>query len=79
MSDDQIIREKAQTAVREDPTISDPTRIVVSVSKEGPVFRKSHVVTLEGRVRTPIEVKKVEEAVQRKLPSVQIRNELSPE
>lgn len=79
MPDDQTIREVAQTAIREDPTISDPTRIVVSVSKEGPLFRKRQVVTLEGSVRAPIEVKKAEETVQRKLPSVEIRNELSPE
>lgn len=79
MPDDQTIREMAQTAIREDPTISDPTRIIVTVSKEGPLFRKTQVVTLEGRVRAALEVKKAEEAVQRKLPSVQIRNELSPE
>ncbi|MFP4114630.1 MAG: hypothetical protein ACOC2Y_05670 [Spirochaetota bacterium] len=79
MSDNEMIQKEAQTAVREDPTISDPTRIIVSVSKEGPLFRKKHVVTLEGRVRTAIEVKKAEEAVQRKLPDISIRNELSPQ
>ncbi|MFW5777021.1 MAG: hypothetical protein ACOC2N_00690 [Spirochaetota bacterium] len=79
MADNQTIREQAQTAVRDDPTISDPTRILVSVTKEGPLFRKKHVVTLEGRVQSPIEVKKAEEAVQRRLPNVPIKNELSPQ
>ncbi|MFW5685315.1 MAG: hypothetical protein ACOC0O_01565 [Spirochaetota bacterium] len=77
MSDNETIQKQAQTAVSEDPTISDPTRILVSVSKEGSLFRKEPVVTLEGRVQTPIEVKKAEEAVQRKLPDISIRNELS--
>ncbi len=79
MPDEQTIREQAQTAIREDPTISDPTRIVVSVSKQGPLFRKKQIVTLEGRVRAPIEVKKAEEAVQRRLPGIPIENELSPQ
>ncbi len=77
MSDNDTIQKLAQTAVSEDPTISDPTRILISVSNEGPVFRKEQVVTLEGRVQTPIEVKKVEEAVQRKLPDISIKNELT--
>ncbi len=79
MADDDTIREQVQTAIRNDPTISDPTRVVVSVTKEGPLFRKKQVVTLEGRVKSPIEVKKAEEAVQRKLPTTPIKNNLSPE
>lgn len=79
MADDDMIREQAQTAIRNDPTISDPTRVVVSVTKEGPLFRKKQVVTLEGRVKSPIEVKKAEEAVQRKFATTPIKNNLSPE
>ena len=79
MADDDTIREQVQTAIRNDPTISDPTRVVVSVTKEGPLFRKKQVVTLEGRVKSPIEVKKAEEAVQRKLAATPIKNNLSPE
>ncbi|MFW5776479.1 MAG: hypothetical protein ACOCZB_04240 [Spirochaetota bacterium] len=79
MADDGMIREQAQTAIRDDPAISDPTRVIVSVTKEGPIFRKKEVVTLEGRVKSPIEVKKAEAAVQRKLPTTPIKNNLSPE
>jgi len=79
MADDDMIREQAHTAIRNDPTISDPTRIVVSISKKGPLFRKRHVVSLEGRVRAPMEVQKAEDAVRRRLPYVTIENNVTPQ
>lgn len=68
-----------QSAIQQDPTISDPTRIVVSVDKVGPIFRKREVITLEGTVRHPHEVDKVEEVVSRKLPNVPVSNVLKTE
>jgi hypothetical protein len=76
--DTDFIMEQAYNAIREDPTISDPTRVLVSVSKEGPLFRKKEVVTLEGRVQAPIEVVKAEAAVRRKFPDIEIKNVLTP-
>jgi hypothetical protein len=78
MADNQEILTKAQTAIREDPTISDPMAIIVTVEKKGPIFRKKPVVQLEGTVRNPIEARKAEETIQRKLPTVEIENHLSP-
>ncbi len=79
MADGNMILEQVQKVIHEDPTISDPTRIVVSVAKEGPLFKKKQVVTLEGRVKSSLDVKKAEEAVRRKLPDTPIKNNLSSE
>ncbi len=68
-----------QSAIHQDPTISDPTKIIVSVEKVGPIFRKREVITLEGTVRHPHEVDKVEEVVSRKLPNVPVSNVLKTE
>jgi hypothetical protein len=75
--DKDFIMKQAYAAVREDPTISDPTRVIVSVAKEGPIFRKKEVVTLEGRVQAAIEVQKAEAAVHRKFPNIEIKNKLT--
>lgn len=79
MRDPEEVRDTAQTAVREDPTITDPTKILVSVEKKGPLFRKKQVVILEGTVKSEIETKKAVEVVQRKLPDIEIENRLKTE
>lgn len=79
MRDPEEVRDTAQTAVREDPTITDPTKILVSVEKKGPLFRKKQVVILEGTVKSEIETKKAAEDVQRKLPDIEIENRLKTE
>lgn len=78
MPDEQSVLATAQAAIREEPAIANPTSVVVTVTKEGPLFRKKMVVKLDGNVRTTIEARKAEEAVRRKLPDLEIENGLMP-
>lgn len=78
MADQQDLLKIAHTAIQEDPTISDPTTIVPSVHKVGPIFRRKTVLQLDGTVRNAIEVNKVEQTIRRKLPQIEIENNLVP-
>ncbi len=68
-----------RTAIQEDPTISDPTRILVSARKEGPLFRKETVIQLEGTVRNDVEARKAGELARRRAPNARIENNLKAE
>lgn len=78
MPDDQDLLKIAQTAIQEDPTISNPVNIITTVHKEGPIFRKKTVIKLDGTVSSAHEVDKVEKTVKRKLPEIEIQNNLVP-
>ena len=67
-----------RTAIDEDPTITDTTKIAVSAEQEGRLFRKEMVIQLEGTVRMASEVAKVAEIVRRKAPRARIENDLRP-
>ncbi len=67
-----------QTAIQEDPTITDPTRIMVSARKEGPIFRKRPVVQLDGTVSNVPEVDKIGDIAARKAPEARVENNLRP-
>ena len=68
-----------RTAIQEDPTISDPTRILVSARKAGPLFRKETVIQLEGTVRNDVEARKAGELARRRAPNARIENNLKAE
>lgn len=76
MRNPEELRKTAQTAIQEDPTLTDPTKVLVSVEKKGPLFRKKQVVILEGTVKSEIEAKKAEEDVKTKLPDTEVENRL---
>jgi len=78
MADDQDLLKIAQTAIQEDPTISNPVNIITTVQREGPIFRKKTVIKLDGTVSSAHEVDKVEQTVKRKLPNVGVQNNLVP-
>ena len=67
-----------RTAIEEDPTITDSTKIAISVERDGRFFRKETVIQLEGTVRMASEVSKVAEIVGRKAPDARIENDLRP-
>lgn len=76
MADFDKLLSAVRTAIQEDPTITDPTRITVSAQKDGPIFRKEAVIRLEGSVRFASEVDKVAGIVSRKAPTARIENNL---
>ena len=78
MADEQDLLKIAQTAIQEDPTISNPVSIITTIHKEGPIFRKKTVIKLDGTVSSAHEVGKVEETVKRKLPAIEVQNNLVP-
>lgn len=79
MADDKDLLKIAQTAIQEDPTISNPVNIITTIHKEGPIFRKKTVIKLEGTVSSAHEAEKVEKTVKLKLPDVEVRNNLVSE
>ena len=79
MADLDKLLTAVRTAIQEDPTISDPTKIMVSAQRNGPIFRKQDVILLEGSVRYASEVDKVADIVSRKAPSARIENSLVAE
>lgn len=78
MADEQDLLKIAQTAIQEDPTISNPVNIITTVSKQGPIFRKKIVIKLDGTVSSAHEVDKVEKTVKHKLPAIEVQNNLVP-
>jgi hypothetical protein len=74
---DEILN-AVRTAIDEDPTITDTSKIAVSAEQEGRLFRKEMVIQLEGTVRMASEVAKVAEIVRRKAPRARIENDLRP-
>lgn len=63
----QLKTEDIQTQVEklltDEPAITDATRIVTSVEKIGPMFKKRMTVTLEGHVPNEAEKRKVEQVL----------------
>jgi len=50
--------------VHSDPTIRDPSKIMFSVDKKGPVLKKRKVLVAEGRVGDVNEYQKVEHIIE---------------
>lgn len=63
MSDTNAIRAQVEKLIGDDPTLSDPTRIIAQVSRVGPLFKKRLLVTLDGKVHTEFERRKVEQII----------------
>jgi hypothetical protein len=76
MADTDALLKAAQTAIQNASTIVDPTRIVVSVRRKGPLFRRDTVIELDGAVRLAREVEKAEQIVRRAIPNVEVKNRL---
>lgn len=71
------VREKVEALFSEDPTLTDPTRIVTTVEKVGPLFKKRITVTLEGRVANAAEKRKAEQILDSNFrDSISIKNNL---
>lgn len=78
MADFDDLIKTVRVAIQEDPTITDPTRIMVSARKKGPIFRKQTVVQLDGAVKNAAEVDKIGAIATRKAPNARIENNLTP-
>ena len=78
MADFDDLINTVRVAIQEDPTITDPTKIMVSARKEGPIFRKQTVVQLDGAVKNPAEINKIGDIAARKAPNARIENNLTP-
>ncbi len=68
----------AQLAIQEDPRISNPTGIVASLHRKGTIFNRQTVLQLDGTVSAAHEIDDVEQSVRRKLPDIDIENNLVP-
>lgn len=65
--------------LEDNPTLSDPTKIVLNHHREGPLFRKRDVLAIAGKCADDNEAQKIEGIVKDQLDGVaEVRNELSP-
>ncbi|MFP4114632.1 MAG: hypothetical protein ACOC2Y_05660 [Spirochaetota bacterium] len=78
MQDKDTIYKITRMAIQNDPNVSNPTSIMPSVRRKGPIFRRRTVVQLDGTVGSAGEVDRVEKLISRELPDVSIENNLVP-
>ncbi|MFP4643951.1 MAG: hypothetical protein ACLFM0_06320 [Spirochaetales bacterium] len=57
------VRTQAQKLVSEEPTITNPSRIIATVERIGPILKKRMTVTLEGKVQNEAEKRKAEQVL----------------
>ena len=55
------VRSQVEKLIGDDPTFTDPTRIIARVDKVGPIFKKRLRITVEGKVANEHEKQKVEQ------------------
>jgi hypothetical protein len=63
-------------AVGNDPTIRDPSRILFSVEKKGPMFKKQECLLVDGSVANTTEFQKVEQILEQKNMECEVINNL---
>lgn len=56
--------EKLYKAVSSDPTIKDPSKILFSIDKKGPLLNRQQVLVIEGRVADNNEFQKIEQLIE---------------
>ncbi len=59
MQDPEEVRNKVEKLLNDDPTLTDPTKIITRVEKVGPIFKKRIELKLEGKVANEQEKHKV--------------------
>jgi len=62
--------------VGNDPTIRDPSRILFSVEKKGPMFKKRECLIVDGSVANSTEFQKVEQILEQKNMEYEVMNKL---
>ncbi|MFO7730399.1 MAG: hypothetical protein R6V86_06505 [Spirochaetia bacterium] len=63
-------------AVKNDPTIRDPSRILFSVEKKGPMFKKQECLLVEGSVANTTEFQKIEQILEQMNMEYEVINNL---
>lgn len=57
------VKSQVEKLIGDDPTITDPTKIIARVEKAGPLFKKRMTITLEGKAANQHEKEKIEQTL----------------
>ncbi|MFO7849687.1 MAG: hypothetical protein R6V67_06980 [Spirochaetia bacterium] len=67
---------RLQTRINNDPLISDPSKILVSVEKRGPFFRKRTYLFIEGTVPNNLEQQQINKAAAEEIEGCEVVNRI---
>ncbi len=63
MTANESITKKIQDQIDHNPLIRDPSKISISLEREGPIFRKNNYIVVKGKVSNKVEYDKVDKIV----------------
>ncbi|MFP3959004.1 MAG: hypothetical protein ACLFUM_05835 [Spirochaetaceae bacterium] len=74
----QELMDEVRRYLNQDPTLSDPSKIVISAQRSGGLFAKRTKITLEGRAQNEAEARAIGEMVGAKLgDGVDVENKIT--
>jgi hypothetical protein len=73
---DNNVTERLYAAIRNDPLIKDASKILFSIEKEGPLFKKHKCLNVEGSVANEVEFQKIESILEQNNTGYEVVNRL---
>lgn len=73
--EEEAILDNVHRQLQQEPALSDPTKISVELEKRGSILNRRRVLNVQGKISTEAERKRVVEAVEKGLGTVDVEIE----